>query len=106
MMKIAKLISITLTSVILSALTGIAIVSEFDKQETARFFEQERIKIPKTYTAASISKGTLLLLLAVGIIGALGVSRKIKVVQNNENDKPAENADSVDHNQTPRNKKS
>ena len=104
-MKIAKLISITLTSIILSALTAIAIVSVFDKQETLRVFEQERINIPKTYTAASISKGTLLLLLVVGIIGALGVSRKRKIFQNNENDKPAENADSVDHNQASRNKK-
>ena len=73
-------------------------------------FKQEPINVPRTYTAASISKGTLLLLLAVGIIGALGVSRKRKVarriVQNNEDDKSAENTDSADHNQTSHIKKS
>lgn len=109
-MKISKLIFFALTSVILSGLTAIAIVSIFDKQETARMFEQERINVPETYSTASISKGALLLLLAVGIIGALGVSRKRKIaqgpVQNNEDDTPAENEDSADHNQKFRIKKS
>jgi len=33
-------------------------------------------RTPESYKAATISKGTILLLLAVGVIGALGVSRK------------------------------
>jgi len=33
-------------------------------------------RTPESYKAATISKGTFLLLLAVGVIGALGVSRK------------------------------
>ena len=104
-MKITNLIIFSLTSIILSGLTVIAIVSVFDmKEETARLFEQERINVPKTYSAAPISKGTILLLLAVGIIGALGVSRKRKtapgIFENNEYDNLAEKADSADHNQT------
>ena len=33
-------------------------------------------RAPESYKTASISKSTILLLLAVGVIGALGVSRK------------------------------
>ena len=110
-MKITNLIIFSLTSIILSGLTVIAIVSVFDKkEETARLFEQDRINVPETYTAASISKETMLLLLAVGIIGALGVSRKRKtapgIVENNEDDDLAEKVDSADLNQTSRIKKS
>lgn len=110
-MKITNLIIFTLTSVILSGLTATAIVSVFDKkEETARLFEQDRINVPDIYTAASISKGTILLLLAVGIIGALGVSRKRKtapgIFENNDDDNLAEKVDSADHNQTSRIKKS
>jgi hypothetical protein len=77
-MKIRSLIFLALTSVILSGLTTIALNSVFDKRETTRFFDHNQIKVPDTHIAASLSKGTVLLLLAVGVIGVLGVSRKKK----------------------------
>ena len=39
---------------------------------------QHEDRTPESYKAASISKSTILLLLAVGVIGALGVSRTKK----------------------------
>jgi hypothetical protein len=49
---------------------------------------RDQISTPESYQAASISKGTIFLLLAVGIVGVLGVSRKKKYreakKQNNE----------------------
>ena len=81
-MKIKNLIFFALMSVILSGLTTIVYVSVFDKEETTRLLDQNQVKVPDTYNAASISKGTILLLLAVGVIGVLGVSRKKKDIDN------------------------
>ena len=39
-------------------------------------FDRNRDRTPESNEVAPISKGTVLMLLAVGIIGALGVSRK------------------------------
>jgi hypothetical protein len=50
-------------------------VSVHDKEETSRLGSQNQSQISGSYAAGSISKGTILLLLAVGVIGALGVSR-------------------------------
>ena len=109
-MKIKRLIFFVLTGIILSGLTAFLFISVLDKKETIRLLDQNQVKVPATHSAASISKRTILLLLAVGVIGALGVSRKRKIapgiVQNDENGKPAENAVSVDHNKTSHNKKS
>jgi len=77
-MKIKSLIFFALTSVILSGLTTIVLISVSDKEETTRLFDQNQVKVPGTHSDASISKGTILLLLAVGVIGVLGVSRKKK----------------------------
>ena len=81
-MKIKSLILFALTSVILSGLTTIVFISVLDKEETTRLFDQNQVEVPETYTAASISKGTILLLLAVGVIGVLGVSRKKEDIDN------------------------
>jgi len=81
-MKITNLIFFALISVILSGLTTIVYISVFDKEETTRLLDQNQVKIPETYTAASIPKATILLLLAVGVIGVLGVSRKKKNIVN------------------------
>jgi hypothetical protein len=40
--------------------------------------DQNQVKVPKTYTAASISRVAILLLLAGGVIGILSLSRKKK----------------------------
>jgi hypothetical protein len=77
-MKIKNLIFFALICVILSGLTTIVYVSVFDNEATTRLLDQNQVKIPETYTAASIPKTTILLLLAVGVIGVLGVSRNRK----------------------------
>jgi len=81
-MKIKNLIFLTLTSVILLGLTTHVFISVLDKEETTRLLDQNQVKIPETHTAASIPKTTILLLLAVGVIGVLGVSRKKKNIDN------------------------
>ena len=74
-MKIKTFIFIALISIILSGLTTIMFMSVFGKKENTRLINQGQLQVPQTYTAASMSKGTILMLLAVGIVGALGVSR-------------------------------
>ena len=83
-MKIKTFIFIALISVILSGLTTIMFISVFDKKENTGLIDQDQLQFSQTYTAASMSKGTILLLLAVGIVGALGVSRTRK--DNGSND--------------------
>ena len=75
-MKIKILIFSILTCLILSGLTTIVFILGVDKSETIRLIDQNQVKIPGTHNAASISKGTILLLLAVGVIGVLGVRKK------------------------------
>jgi hypothetical protein len=89
-MKIKNLILFVLISVILSGLTTIVYVSVFDKEATTRLLDQNQVKIPETHTAASIPKTTILLLLAVGVIGVLGVSRNKKAL-----DDPAEEKEMI-----------
>ena len=64
--------------VIIGGLFVSIISSRFDSSEINLPNNQNPISVPKIYAAASISKGTILLLLAVGVIGVLGVSRKKK----------------------------
>ena len=77
-MKIKHLIFFALIGVIFSGLTSIGFNSVQDKDETIRLLDQNQVNLPESRTAASMSKGTILLLLAVGVIGILGVSRKKK----------------------------
>ena len=89
-MKIKNLIILVLTGVILSGLTIIVLTSVSDKRETTRLFDHDRVKVPDTHSAASISKGTVFLLLAVGVIGVLGVSRKKKGVADSNSKKESD----------------
>ena len=75
-MKINNLTFILLIGVLLSGLMAAGYVSVRDEKETSRLGSQNQAQGTENYTAASISKGTILFLLAVGIIGVLGVSRK------------------------------
>jgi hypothetical protein len=77
-MKIKKLTYVLLLSVILSGLMTAGYVSTHDKKESFRLGNQNQAAASESYAAASISKGTILFLLAVGVIGFLGVSRKRK----------------------------
>ena len=99
-MKIKNFLSFALTSVILTGLATIGIIAVFEKERSTRLFDQNEVKVFETYNAASIPKGTILLLLAVGLIGVLGISRKRKnapnIVQNNEEDRSSENQNFAD----------
>ena len=77
-MKIRNFTFILMLGVIFSGLMVAGYVSFHDKEETARLKIQNQAQTSESYAAASISKGTVLLLLAVGVIGVLGVSRKRK----------------------------
>jgi hypothetical protein len=77
-MKIKNLIFFLLISILLSGLVIAVFISIHDKKEISKQINQNQFQVPEGYNAASVSKGTILLLLAVGVIGALGVSRTKK----------------------------
>lgn len=77
-MKIKKLTYVLLLGVILSGLMTAGYVSVHDKEGSPGLTNQNQAATSENYAAASISKGTILFLLAVGVIGFLGVSRKRK----------------------------
>jgi hypothetical protein len=77
-MKINNLTFILLLSVILSGLIIAGFIFVNDKAETSNSAGQIIAPPSESYSTAAISKGTLLVLLAVGVIGVLGVSRKKK----------------------------
>jgi hypothetical protein len=83
-MNIRNLIFFTFIASILIGLTMATFISLLDMQETVRLFDQNQAKVPENYAAASMSKGTIILLLAVGVIGFLGVSRKRKNVAHSD----------------------
>lgn len=74
-MKINNLTFILLLVVILSGLTIAGYVSVHDEAGAPGSGSQNQTQTSEIYASASIPKGTMLLLLAVGVIGALGVSR-------------------------------
>ena len=77
-MKIHRLIVFVFTCAILLVLAvGLFISADHPETVFARF-DQDRDRTAESYEAASMSKSTILLLLAVGVIGALGVNRKKK----------------------------
>jgi DMSO reductase anchor subunit len=77
-MKINNLTFVLLLSIILSALVVAGYVFVHHQDETARLENPNQAKASESYATASISKETILFLLAAGIIGVLGVSRKKK----------------------------
>ena len=77
-MKIRNLTFILMIGVIFSGLMAAGYVSVHDKEETSRLKIQNQAQTSESYATTSISKSTILLLLAVGVVGALGVSRKKK----------------------------
>ena len=77
-MKIKYLIIFLFAGIILSGLATGVFIPALDPEATHERLDQKQDLAPESYTVASISKGTILMLLAVGVIGALGVSRKKK----------------------------
>ena len=78
LMKIRNLIFFLLISILLSGSVIAGFISVHDKEEISMPINQSPLQVPESYNAASVSKGTVLLLLAVGVIGVLGISRKRK----------------------------
>ena len=77
-MKIKYLIVVLFAGIILSGLaTGVFIPAD-DPEAIHEGLDQKQDLASENYTAAPISRGTILMLLAVGVIGALGVSRQKK----------------------------
>ena len=74
-MKITNFKLITLISVLLTGLLILLLIHGDDRYPSSRLSHQDQIWVPDRYVAASISEGTILLLLLVGVIGALGISR-------------------------------
>ena len=75
-MKIKNLIFFLLIGTLLSGLVTAGFISVHDKEEVSEQIKQNQFQVPESYNTASVSKGTILLLLAVGLIGVLGISRK------------------------------
>ena len=75
-MKIKNLIFFLLIGTLLSGLVTAGFISVHDKEEVSEQIKQNQFQVPESYNAASVSKGTILLLLAVGLIGVLGISRR------------------------------
>jgi hypothetical protein len=76
--KIKRFSWYALICIIISGLTVLLILPHPDDSEKSQLNIQDQKTTPKRGATASISKGTILLLLAVGVVGALGVSRKKK----------------------------
>ena len=89
-MKIKHLIFFLIISILLSGLTIAVFITVYDKEEISKPIDQNLFQVPESYNAASVSKGTILLLLAVGVIGALGVSRKKKDSGSDSNRNPVD----------------
>ena len=77
-MKFKSFIFFALISVVLAVLLILTVISVHDQSVATRYKNQNQISVSKGYAAASISKGTIFLLLAVSVIGVLGISRKRK----------------------------
>jgi hypothetical protein len=74
-MKITNFKLITLIGVLLTGLLILLLLHGDDRDPSSRLSHRDQIWVPDRYVAASLSEGTILLLLAVGVIGALGISR-------------------------------
>jgi hypothetical protein len=74
-MKITNFKLITLIGVLLTGLLILLLFHGDDRDPSSRLSHHDQIRVPDRYVAASLSEGTILLLLAAGVIGALGISR-------------------------------
>jgi hypothetical protein len=102
-MKINRLIFFLFVGVILSGvITGVFILGGEMNAVPVRI-DQSQALTNESYASASISKETILLLLVVGVIGALGVSRQKKDSGSDSDLIPADRAEQhVDVNEDPK----
>jgi hypothetical protein len=91
-MKINRFIFFLFVGVIFSGvITGVFILGG-EMRAVPGQIDQNQAPTNESYASASISKGTILLLLAVGVIGALGVSRQKKDSGSDSDRIPADRA--------------
>ncbi len=104
-MKIKNLIFFLFISILLSGLVIAGFISVRHKEAISTQMNQNQFEVPESYNDASVSKGTILLLLAVGLIGVLGISRKKKELgspgQRNETNKEPDHQNSNEDKQKP-----
>ncbi len=74
-MKITNFKLITLIGVLLTGLLILLLFHGDDRDPSSRLSHQDQIWVPDRYVTASLSEVTILLLLAVGVVGVLGISR-------------------------------
>jgi hypothetical protein len=91
-MKINRFIFFLSVGVILSGVIAGVIFFVGEMRGAPGHIDQNLATTTEGYVSASISKGTILLLLAVGVIGALGVSRQKKDSGSDSNRIPADRA--------------
>jgi hypothetical protein len=84
-MKINRFIYFLLVGVILSGIIAGVLILGAEMNTIPGPIDQSLLPTAGGYASASISKGTILLLLAVGVIGALGVGRQKKDFGNDSN---------------------
>ena len=77
-MKNKRIVIITSISLVITGLLIFVFIFEHKNSTSSQMNAASPLAIPDSYRAASISKGTIFILLAVGVIGVLGVSRKKK----------------------------
>jgi len=91
-MKINRLIFFLFVGVILPGLMTGAFILGGERGAVSGQIDQNRTQTTESHEASSISKGNILLLLAVGVIGALGVSRQKKDFGSDSHRNPADRA--------------
>ena len=84
-MKINRFIFFLSFALILSGIIAGVFILGAEMNTSSGPIDQSLAPTAEGYASASISKGTILLLLAVGVIGALGVSRQKKDSGSNAN---------------------
>lgn len=89
-MKINHLIIFLFVAVMLSGLMAGVFILGGERGTVPKRLDQYRAQTNNSYVAASISKETILLLLVVGVIGALGVSRQKKESGSDSHRNPAD----------------
>ena len=82
LMKIKNLIFFLLISILLSGLVIAGFISVHDKEEISMPINQSQLQVPQSSSPAYVTKGGVLILLVVGVIGMLGISRKRKELGN------------------------
>jgi hypothetical protein len=81
-MKFKNLIWFAFIGLFISGLLFFMLFHGDGQPSSSRLSRQAPIFVSDTYLVASLSKGTILLLLAVGVTGALGISRTKKGIRN------------------------